>query len=51
MWAHRLVGGIMKDAVEMGSVAPIYIPSFINIVSGFQVFTGGYRNTKRMKIA
>jgi hypothetical protein len=31
----------MKYAVEMGSVAIIYIPSFINIGSGIQKLIGG----------
>jgi hypothetical protein len=36
----------MKHAVEMGSVAMIYIPSFIQIGSGIQKFIGGYRGTQ-----
>jgi hypothetical protein len=35
----------MKYAVEMGSGDMIYIPSFVNIGSGFQRLTGG-RNTQ-----
>jgi hypothetical protein len=36
----------MKYAVEMGSVAMIYIPSFIKISSGIQKLIGGiYRRT------
>jgi hypothetical protein len=31
----------MKYAVEMGSGAMMYIPSFIKIVSGIQKFIGG----------
>jgi hypothetical protein len=31
----------MKHVVEMGSVAMIYIPSFIQIGSGIQKFIGG----------
>jgi hypothetical protein len=31
----------MKCAVEMGSGAMIYIPSFINIDTGIQKFMGG----------
>jgi hypothetical protein len=31
---HGLIGGIMKYAVEMGSVDVIYIPSFIKIGIG-----------------
>jgi hypothetical protein len=31
----------MKYAVEIGSVAMIYIPSLINIVSGIQKLMGG----------
>jgi hypothetical protein len=31
----------MKYAVEMGPVAMIYIPSFINIGSGIQKLIGG----------
>jgi hypothetical protein len=35
------MGGIMKHAVEMGSVAIIYIPSFIKVGSGIQKVIGG----------
>jgi hypothetical protein len=36
----------MKYAVEMGSVAMIYIPSFIKIGSGIQKLVGGiHRHT------
>jgi hypothetical protein len=39
----------MKYAVEMGSVAMIYIPSFIKIVSGIQKLLGGIQiQTDRM---
>jgi hypothetical protein len=38
---HRLRGGFMKYAVEMGSGAMIYIPCFIKIYSGFQKLMGG----------
>jgi hypothetical protein len=38
---HRLVGGIMNYAVEMGSGAVICIPSFIKISSGVQKLIGG----------
>jgi hypothetical protein len=38
---HRLMEGFMKYAVEMGSGAMIYIPSFINIGSGIQKLMGG----------
>jgi hypothetical protein len=34
------MGGIMKYAVEMGSGAMIYIPSFIKIGSGVQKLIG-----------
>jgi hypothetical protein len=38
----------MKYAVEMGSGAVIYIPSFINIGSGIQKIIGGiHRHTDR----
>jgi hypothetical protein len=38
----------MKKAVEMGSGAKIYIPSFIKIGSGIQKLTGGgYTDTQR----
>jgi hypothetical protein len=33
--------GFMKNAVEMGSVVVIYIPSFIKIGSGIQKILGG----------
>jgi hypothetical protein len=46
------MGRILKYAVEMGSVAIIYIPSFINIGSGIQkLIRGIYRQTDRMEIA
>jgi hypothetical protein len=35
----------MKYAVQMGSVAMIYIPSFIKIGSGIQKLVGGYTDT------
>jgi hypothetical protein len=42
----------MKYAVEMGSGATIYIPSFINIGSGIQTLTGGIqRDTDSMVIS
>jgi hypothetical protein len=37
----------MKYAVEMGSGAMIYIPSFIKIGSGIQKLIGGYTDTQR----
>jgi hypothetical protein len=37
----------MKYAVEMGSVAMIYIPSFIKIGSGIQKLMGGDSQTHR----
>jgi hypothetical protein len=42
----------MKYAVEMGSVAMIYIPIFIKIGSGIQkLMEGGiHRHTDRMEI-
>jgi hypothetical protein len=44
---HRLRAGFMKDAVEMGSVAMIHIPSFIKIGSDIQKLKGGgYANTQ-----
>jgi hypothetical protein len=39
----------MKYAIEMGSVAMIYVPSFIEIGSGIQKLGGRY--TDRMEIA
>jgi hypothetical protein len=36
----------MKYGVEMGSVAMIYTPSFINIGSGIQRLIGGYTDTQ-----
>jgi hypothetical protein len=42
----------VKYAVEMGSGAMIYIPSFINIGSGIQKLIGGiHRHTDSMEIA
>jgi hypothetical protein len=43
----------MKYAVEMGSVAMIYIPSFIKIGPGIQKLILGriHRDTDRMEIA
>jgi hypothetical protein len=44
----------MKYAVEMGSGAAIYIPSFINIGSGIQKWMQGggiHEHTDNMKIA
>jgi hypothetical protein len=42
----------MKYAVEMGSGAIIYIPSFIKIGSGIQMLIGGdTQDTDRMEIA
>jgi hypothetical protein len=35
----------MKYAVEMGSGAMIYIPSFIKIASGIQKLMGAYTDT------
>jgi hypothetical protein len=44
--------GFMKYAVETGSVAMIYIPSFIKSGSAIQKLIGGIcRHTDRMKIA
>jgi hypothetical protein len=41
------MGGIYEVAVEMGSGAMIYIPSFINIGSEIQkLMGGGYADTK-----
>jgi hypothetical protein len=36
----------MKYALEMGSGAIIYIPSFIKIGSGIQTLMGGYTDTQ-----
>jgi hypothetical protein len=41
----------MKYAVEMGSVAMIYIPSFIKIGSGIRKLLGWGGYTDRMEIA
>jgi hypothetical protein len=37
----------MRYAVEMGSGAMIYIPSFIKIGSGIQKLIGSYTDTDR----
>jgi hypothetical protein len=39
--------GFMKYAVEMGSGAMMYIPSFIKIDSGIQKLTRGHSQTHR----
>jgi hypothetical protein len=44
------MGRIMKYAAEIGSVAMIYIPSFIQISSGIQKLMGGIQ-TDRMDTA
>jgi hypothetical protein len=42
----------MKYGVKMGSVAIIYIPSFIKTGSGIQKLVGGiHRHTDKMEIA
>jgi hypothetical protein len=41
----------MKYAVEMGSGAMIYIPSFIKIGSGIQKLIGGDSQTHSMQFA
>jgi hypothetical protein len=38
--------GFIKYAVEMGSGAMIYIPSFKKIVSAIQKLTGGYTDAQ-----
>jgi hypothetical protein len=38
-----LAGGFVKYAVEMGSNAVIYIPSFIKTGSAIQILMGGSR--------
>jgi hypothetical protein len=47
--------GFMKYAVEMGSVAMIYIPSFMKIGSGIQKLIRGdsqtHRHTESMEFA
>jgi hypothetical protein len=46
------MGGICKDAVEMGSYTMIYIPGFIKIVSAIRMFIGRiYRHTDSTVIA
>jgi hypothetical protein len=40
----------MNNTVQMGSVAMIYISSFINTVSGIHKLIGGDSNTYRMVI-
>jgi hypothetical protein len=41
------MGGIFNDAIEMGSGAVIYVPSFIQIGSGIQKLIGGDTQTHR----
>jgi hypothetical protein len=43
------MGGFMKHAVEMGTSAMIYIPSFIKFGSGVQNLIGGYLQTHRQR--
>jgi hypothetical protein len=44
--------GVMKYAVQMGSDAMIYIPSFIKTGSGIQTLIGGiHRHTVGMGIS
>jgi hypothetical protein len=43
--------GIMKYAVELGSDAVIYMPSFIKINSAIQKIMGGRDYTDNMEIA
>jgi hypothetical protein len=43
------MGGIYEVALEMGSSAMMYIPSFIKIGSDIQKLIGGF--TDRMEIA
>jgi hypothetical protein len=44
------MGGILNWAVEMGSGAVIYVPSFIKIGSGVQKLIGGiHRHTHRQQ--
>jgi hypothetical protein len=43
------MGGIFDYAVEMGSGAVIYVPSFIKIGSGIQKLMGGYTDTHRQQ--
>jgi hypothetical protein len=39
-YTHRLMGGFMKYATEMGSDAMIYMPSFIKTDSSIQNLMG-----------
>jgi hypothetical protein len=41
------MGGIKNYAVEMGTGATIYIPSFIKTGSDIQKLIGGYIDTQR----
>jgi hypothetical protein len=41
----------MKYAVEMGSCAMIYVPSFIKIGSGIQKLTGGIHRQDKDRIS
>jgi hypothetical protein len=36
----------MKHAVEMGSIAMIYVSNFIKIGSGIQMLVGGFTGTQ-----
>jgi hypothetical protein len=45
--AHRLLGGIMKFAIEMGSGAMIYIPIFIKIGSGIPKLIRGNTHSSK----
>jgi hypothetical protein len=46
MQTKRLMGGIYEVAVEIGSGAMMYIPSFIKISSGIQMLFGGRIHSK-----
>jgi hypothetical protein len=51
---QSMMGGLMKYAVEMGSGAIKFIPSFVKIGSGIQKFVGGggiHRHTDKMVIS
>jgi hypothetical protein len=49
---HRLMGGFMEHATEMGTCAMIWIPSFIKTGSDIQKLMGGiHRHTESMVIS
>jgi hypothetical protein len=47
MGTHRMMGGLIKYGVEMGSGAMLRQPSFIKICSNIQKLIGVYNNRQQ----